>query len=126
MKLLILTLCLLLSGCSTGLKKITEEQIDRVYAGQIVVGEPIRTEKRVELNLTFSGGGWVQNSGICFKNAKGKVDERIIRMTVFTSVCTGDNIQPKLILSDKLKGSYQVVFEDPDETIHPLTTIEIP
>lgn len=126
MKLLILTLCLILSGCSTGLQKITEEQIDHVYAGQIVVSEPTQTDKGIELNLTFSGGGWIQNSGICFKNAKAKVDDRIIRMTVFTSVCTGDTMQPKLILSDKLKGSYQVVFEDPDGTIHPLTTIEIP
>lgn len=126
MKFLILALCLIFSGCSTGLKTITEEQIDRVYAGQIVVGKPTQTEKGIELNLTFSGGGWIQNSGICFKDAKGKVDERTVRMTVFTSVCTGDTVQPKLILSDKLKGSYHVIFEDPDGTTHPLTTIEIP
>jgi len=108
------------------LKKITEEQIDRVYAGQIVVGEPIRTEKGVELNFTFSGGGWIQNSGICFKNAKAEVNERTIRMTMFTSVCTGGTVQPKLIIGDELKGSYKLVFEDPDRTTHPLTTIEIP
>ncbi len=126
MKFLIPALCLMLSGCSIGLKKITSEQIDRVYAGQIIIGEPIQTEKGIVLNLTFSGGGWIKNSGICFKNAKATVDNRIISMTVFTSVCTGDTTQPKLILSDKLKGSYQVVFEDPDGTTHPLTTIKIP
>ena len=126
MKFLIPALCLIFLGCSTSLKEITEEQIDRVYAGKIVLGEPSQTEKGIELNLTFSGGGWIQNSGICFKNAKAEVDERIIRMTVFTSVCTGDAVQPKLILSDKLKGSYQVVFEDHDGTTHPLTLIEIP
>ena len=126
MKFLILTICLTLPGCTSGLKKITEEQIDRVYAGQLVVGEPIQSKKRIELNLSFSGGGWVQNSGICFKKAKVEVNQKTIKMRVFTSVCTGEALQPKLILSDDLKGSYQLVFEDPDGTIHPLTTIEIP
>jgi len=125
-KFLTSAFCLILTGCSTGLQKITEEQIDRVYAGQIVVGDPIQTENGIELNLTFSGGGWIQNSGICFKNARASVDDKVIRMTVFTSVCTGDTVQPKLLLGDKLKGSYQLVFEDPDGAIHPLTTIEIP
>ena len=126
MKFLTLAFCLILAGCSAGLKEITEEQIDRGYAGQIALGDPVQNENGIELNLTFSGGGWVQNSGICFKSARAKVDDRIIRMTVFTSVCTGDTVQPKLFLGDKLKGRYQVVFEDPDGTIHPLTTIEIP
>lgn len=125
-EILALAFCLVISGCSTSLKKITGEQINRAYAGQIVLGEPTLKDQGIELNLTFSEGGWIQNSGICFKSARAEVDDRIIRMTVFTSVCTGDIVQPKLILGDILKGNYQVVFEDPDGTIYPLTTIEIP
>jgi hypothetical protein len=126
MKFRILTLCLILTSCSTSLKKITEEQIDHIYAGRITVSEPTKSKKGIELNLTFSGGGWIRNSGVCFKKAKAEVNEKTIRMRVFTSVCTGESVHPKLILSDNLEGSYQLVFEDPDGTIHPLTTIEIP
>ena len=126
MRILILVLSLMFSGCSSGLQTITEEQIDRTYAGEISVGEPIQTEKGIELNLAFSEGGWIQHSGICFRSAEAEVDERIIRLKVFTSVCTGDTIRPKLVLDKELEGIYDLVFEDPDGKTHPLTTIEIP
>ncbi|WPJ95398.1 hypothetical protein SH580_18420 [Coraliomargarita algicola] len=126
MKFLILTICVILSSCTSGLKKVTEAQIDHEYAGKIVVGDPTQTKEGIELKLGFSGGGWMKNSGICFKRAKAEVNEEIIKIRVFTSVCAGKAIKPKLILRDDLKGSYQLVFEDPDGTIYPLKTIELP
>jgi hypothetical protein len=126
MKFLILTLCLLLASCSSAVRKITEEQIDITYAGEITIGKPIETKNGIELDLAFSGGKWMHNSGLCFNKSETTVDDRIIKMSVFTSVCTDGKVNRKLAINEDLKGSYQLVFEDPDGTTHPLTTIEIP
>ena len=48
-------------------------QIDHVYARQVILGEPTRAEDGIELKLSFVGGGWMPNSGICFHSAKAEV-----------------------------------------------------
>jgi len=126
MKFLLLITCLALCGCSSAIKILSEEQINREYAGVVKVGEPKKTEKGIEIPLLFSGGGWMHNSGICYKRNETEVNERIITLKIFTSVCTGDTITPQIILDQQSKGKYQIEFEDPDGQIHHLTEILIP
>ena len=53
--------------------QLTKVQIDHVYARQVIWGEPTRAEDGIELKLSFVGGGWMPNSGICFHSAKAEV-----------------------------------------------------
>ena len=126
MKFLILPLCFLLTSCSSIIRGVTESQIDRAYSDQIIISEPTKTTDGIELDLMFSGGEWYRNSGICFKKAKATVDEEIIKIRVFVSICTNAGIESKVTINEDLEGSYELVFEDPDGTIHPLKTIVIP
>ncbi|MEM0966494.1 MAG: hypothetical protein AAGJ81_10130 [Verrucomicrobiota bacterium] len=126
MKFLLLPFCLVLCGCSATIGILTEEQIDRDYAGTIVFGQPRNTGKGITIPLRFSGGGWSRNSGICFKRSETEIDDGIITLRVFTSACTGNNVKPMMFLDQPDEGNYRIEFEDPDGKTHSLTEIVIP
>jgi hypothetical protein len=74
-----------------------------------------------EVTMTFSGGEWGENSGICFHHATARIVGREVRLKIFTGLCgKGSPRKYSFRIKDFILSEYDLVYIDPDGTKHPI------
>ena len=119
---------LALGGCNRTAQLVTETSQPLSYVGEISLGTPVKEGQAVTIPLSFSGGRWGENSGICFNRTKSRVSGAEIELTVITAVCKGSSSPPpeQMVLARVSPGKYTVFYRDPDWARHRLSQIVIP
>ena len=121
MRLLLLLLMSTLSSCELG-RALLPQHATYGYVGHVRTGEPLNVDSNVyEVPMSFSGGDWGRNSGICFHHAKAKIVGGEVRLEIFTGLC--GKRSPRNY-SFRVKGfsqsEYDLIYVDPDGARHPL------
>jgi hypothetical protein len=99
------------------------------YVGKVSLGTPTRNSRGVIIPISFSGGRWYENSGICFDHAESRVSGSEIELTVSSGICRGSGSSPppeRIDLARISPGPYAVFYRDPNGTRNPLGQIAIP
>ncbi len=94
------------------------EKVSLEFVGEIEFHTPIKNGNITRIPISFHGGKWLDNSSIVFKKVSLHRYEFEIRMTVVTQLASGSgNRRPKeIVLKNLLPGTYQVIYQNPDET----------
>jgi hypothetical protein len=110
-----------LPSCDLG-RAVLPEQATYAYVGTIHPKTPKQIDgNNYELEMTFSGGAWGENSGICFHHADAVVAGSTIRMKVFTGLCGGGAPKRYVIRIEGFSApEYDLIYVDPDGTTHPI------
>ncbi len=101
-------------GFFTGL--FTTEDVAIDYVGQIALGTPFNSGKKTNIPFNFTGGKWLENSGIAFKKVNGNVNGQNINFTIQTCLASGGSkTQEKIISVKKLtSGEYRINYINPN------------
>ncbi|WP_299262495.1 hypothetical protein [uncultured Psychrosphaera sp.] len=112
-------------GIITGL--FTTENISLDYAGTIKLGMPYNERNNTFIPLSFTGGKWLNNSGIVFKEVISKVEGFQINITVQTCLASGDsqNKTREIIVNKLVSGTYKVNYVNPNNAVIRLGEIKI-
>jgi hypothetical protein len=120
MKAFIFTLLSLLSfnasacGFITGL--FTTEDVAISYVGKIEFGLPVQANDKTHVPISFTGGKWLQNSGVAFKQVNSSMNGSVINITVQTCLASSrsENKQKQIIINNLTQGEYKVNYLNPD------------
>lgn len=132
MKIFSFCLCLFLFSSSsyscgffTGL--FTTENVSIDYVGEINFGEPNQTDSLTQIPITFTGGKWLQNSGIAFKEVIANVFEFEINITIQTCLASSgsQNKDQSIIVSKLPPGKYKVNYVNPSDSVVYISEIKI-
>ncbi|WP_432455744.1 hypothetical protein ACRRS0_09845 [Agarivorans sp. QJM3NY_29] len=104
-------------GFFTGL--FTTENVSIDYVGKINFGEFKKTKSLTQIPITFTGGKWLQNSGIAFKKVIANVSNFEINITIQTCLASSgsQNKDQSIIVSKLLSGKYKVNYVNPDDSV---------
>jgi hypothetical protein len=121
MKLLALLLVSTLPSCELS-RALLPQYATYGYVGKVRTGPPLKVDSNdYEVTMSFSGGEWGRNSGICFHHATAKIVDGEVRLKVFTGLCSKRS--PRIYsfrLKEFSRSEYDLVYADPDGTIHPI------
>src|SRR5688572_23860777 len=115
-----------LAGCGTIARSVTAERAYLTYVGQLSFGEPRVADRKVTIPLTFEGGQWRANSGICFHDVKSRAGSGTLDITVRIALCAGKPRAAVLDLRDVPMGTYRVTYLDPDGARHDMPALRVP
>jgi hypothetical protein len=130
-KLLLVPLMLLpltsANGCGFFIGLFTSEEVSLEYVGEIKFQAPVTEGQFTRIPISFSGGKWLENSGITFKKVKASRYGSEIRITVVTCLAgSGNEIpKPEIELKGLVPGKYQIIYINPDGSSMQLKQIEI-
>lgn len=121
MRLLVLLLISTLTSCELG-RALLPQHATYGYVGNVRTGQPLNVGSNdYEVPMSFSGGDWVRNSGICFHHANAKIVGGEVRLKIFTGLCGKRSPRD---YSFRVKGlvqsEYDLIYVDPDGATHPI------
>ena len=112
-------------GCGLVSGLFTSEKVSLSYVGEVSFKKPITEGEITRIPLKFSGGKWLENSGIAFKEVQSSRYEFEIHFTVVTCLAGGKPRNPEIELRGLRPGKYQLIYQNPDNTNVRLGEIEI-
>ena len=116
-----------LTGCSRLIRWFSSDQVPLSYVGTVSFGTPTNEQRGIIVPLSFAGGDWGKNSGLCFYRAKAHISHTNIDMTVTIALCPESGAAPskQVVLAGVSPGSYAVFYRDPNGTRHEIGRIKI-
>ncbi len=115
-----------LASCCLITQTVTTTHQPLSYVGTITLGTPVSSGSQTTVPVSFSGGEWMRNSGICLRsiNATSKGAD----VEIWVNTCLGGKpaAVPEFSVKGAQPGPHRVFYRNPDGTTRPIGEVVFP
>lgn len=118
---------LLFGGCLDPVGFASEKPVPLTYVGQISFGEPIKSDNRVIIPVSYAGGQWLMNSAWVPYGMDVEVKDGAISFTDKVSLPGNNHPEAvrQIVLPGSTHGVFRLRYKDPDGTSHDIGSVYI-